>query len=673
MKKEVVTERKFDKILDKAVLTLLILQIGFILYMNLFRADTIIDYDSSSVYMHEIEMGSQGKIFPSQYSYQSSLDLDSGALVSAFLYHFLGNIFLARGITNNLMVLLYIYVVSCVLGNMGISKRWKRFGILLFFIPYSMIMLGYWRMLFTGGGFFALRALVPILIISLILDMEKGKAFREYAFRAVLLMFIVFLSGLSSGAYVLLSAVCPLFLWEIISAFLKGDYRQIRSKRMAVFTAAVLASAAGFILQKAMALSTIADTRYILTSNKWVDALVAAFAGLFELFGGLTIHEQVNLFSLDALGTAVDHVVTWILIFSIIYTVAACIKKREISDMKGYILSLMLVNAMMCSFVDLKYGETVYESRYHLVPMLPSFFLVAMMMEELSKNIKLKRLQTDTLQVLVIGIFAASMLFGDAQWVYAKTALETDKLKELNRIMETEEVQTAFIVGDDNKVLGRKLRVYGKSTHYIVVSDGAESARQTTFGGTSRYLDNLMQQGKTAVIASPGAFETLPSYLRADMEYLRDYDGLVIYTADESRFDCEGGIVPEKNEVVDFAYSPGYTFENAAIDDDGTLVMKEGGGKLESTYSSAEGVWEYTIYYDMPDAGEDAFAGITAGDGAYVEIKVEDQAPLRTVLNPASDFVKSSDIVMTDGKRVDFVIQAPEGAGIKKIVISRKG
>ena len=55
------------KILDKAVLIALIAQIGFILYMNLFHADTIIDYDSSSAYMHEIEMGSQGKIFPAEY------------------------------------------------------------------------------------------------------------------------------------------------------------------------------------------------------------------------------------------------------------------------------------------------------------------------------------------------------------------------------------------------------------------------------------------------------------------------------------------------------------------------------------------------------------------------------------------------------------------------------
>ena len=47
----------------------------FILCMNLFRADTIIDFDSSSAYLHEMEMGSQGKIFPSEYSYQASKEM----------------------------------------------------------------------------------------------------------------------------------------------------------------------------------------------------------------------------------------------------------------------------------------------------------------------------------------------------------------------------------------------------------------------------------------------------------------------------------------------------------------------------------------------------------------------------------------------------------------------
>ena len=223
-----------DRILDKIVLIALIAQIAFIMCMNLFRADTIIDFDSSSAYLHEMEMGSQGRIFPSEYSYQATLDLDSASLISAFLYHFTGNIFLSRGITNNLVVILYIYVVNCVLLRLSVSARWRRFGILLFLIPYSMIMLGYWRMLFVGGGFFAFRALVPLLMISLILDLDAKRRFREYAFRMILMLVIVFLGGLSSGAYLLLCAVCPLILWEIVRAFLKGDYGLIRSDRMGI-------------------------------------------------------------------------------------------------------------------------------------------------------------------------------------------------------------------------------------------------------------------------------------------------------------------------------------------------------------------------------------------------------------------------------------------------------
>ena len=655
------TRSMTDKILEKIIFAVLIAQIAFIMYMNLFRADTIIDFDSSIAYMHEMEMGSQGKLFPAEYSYQASLDLDGAAVISAFLYHFAGNIFLARGIANNLVVLLYIFVVNSVLRNLSLSKTWKRFGILLFFIPYSVNILGYWRTLFVGGGFFAFRALVPLLVVSLLTDIDKDKKLREYVIRAVLLIFIVFLTGLSSGAYILLCAVFPLILWEIISAFIKADYRQIKSKRMLLGITAAFAAIIGIALQKVVGFSSTADSKVILTSKKWIDAILSSFAGLFELFGGLTVHENVKMFSAEAAGTAVDFAVTCILIAAVVYTLVKCIKIKKISDMDGYIFSVMLVNVFMFSFLDLKYGDTVFESRYHLIPMLPSFFLLTMIMENLSKEGRLKAVQTRSLQVLTVGIFILSMLYGDAQWVYAKTALGSEKLAELNNIIEKEGINTAFVVGEDSKDLGRKLRVYSRDTHYIVVNDGAKSAFRTTWGGTTRYLDNSMQQGKTAIIATPESYKTLPAYLVLGMKYLRDYDGLKIYAADDSRFDCVGGIVAAKDRVIDFPYSPGYYFENAELSSDGSLIMKEGGGRLRSEYPSAEGKWDYKIYYDMPDAGNDACMELKIGDNEPIRVKL-DQKGGETVING---------VTMTGKESVFFVVSGSKGVRIKSIEISR--
>ena len=650
------------RILDKVVLIALIAQIAFIMYMNLFRGYTMIDFDSSSAYMHEMEMGSQGKLFPSEYSYQASLDLDGAAVISAFFYRITGNIFLSRGIANNLIVLLYLFIVSSVLRKLSLTETWRRFGTLLFFIPYSMYILGYWRTLFAGGGFFAFRALTPLLIISLILDIDKDKGLKEYALRAVLTLFIVFLTGLSSGAYVMLCAVFPLILWEGIRAFLKGDFAEFRSKRTLFGVLMLLACGVGMILQKVAGFSSAADSKVILNSRKWTDALLSSFAGIFELFGGLTTHEGVRLFSLEAAGTAVDFAVTCVLLTVIVYSVFTCIKKRNISDMKGYIFSVMFLNSFMFAFLDLKYGDTVFESRYHLIPMLPSFFLLAEILNELPEKKGLKNLQVRGLQILTVGLFLSSMLYGDAEWLYAKTALGSDKLTELNRIIEEEGVNTAFIVGEDSKDLGRKIRVYSRDVHYIVVNDGAESAFRTTWGGTTRYLDNSMQQGKTAVIATDRAYLTLPEYLISDMEYLRDYDGLKIYIADESKFDCVGGVLKEKDRVVDFPYSPGYSYENAELSRDGGLIMKEGGGSLLGEYPSAPGSWDYTVYYDMP----------ASLNGAFIEIKAGDNEPVRAEMDPSKNTAEVHGVVMTGRERVNFLISAPEGTVIKRIEISRR-
>ncbi len=651
-----------EKIIDKTVLIVLITQLVFILCMNFFRSYTIIDFDSSSAYLHEIEMGSQGKLFPSEYSYQASMDLDSASLLSAFIYHFTKNIFLARGIANNLVVLLYVYVIICIFNNIDISLRWKRFCILFFFIPYSMIMLGYWRMLFTGGGFYAFRALVPLLIISLLLDFDKEKPFKQYAIRFILLLLIVFLTGLSSGAYVLMSAVFPLLLWEFINSFLKGDYRQIRSKRMLLGLTTIIAALVGILAQKAVGFSSTADTKFILTSEKWIAAILSSFAGIFELFGGLTVHENVKLFSFEAIGTAINFIVTCILLFTILFTLTKCIKKKELSNMQGYIFTLMLVNVFMFSFLELKYGNTVYESRYHLIPILPSFLLLAIMIDRLSLNEKLNKLQLNTIHIFVLGIFFASMLYGDAQWLYARTALGCDKLVELNQIIEKEGVHTAVVAGEDSKDLGRKLRVYSKDVNYLVVNDAAESASRTTFGGTTRYLDNSAQQGKTALIASPRAYETLPQYLVADMKYFRDYDGLQIYLADKSYFDYASGPVAEKDRVIDFPYTQGYVYENAELTDEGELLMGKGGGRLKASYNSVAGTWNYTVYYEAADKS----------GNAYVEIKVGENKAVRKEFNPSAAYINIDDIVMGRKEPVNFVINAPEGVKIKWIEINRK-
>ena len=254
------------------------------------------------------------------------------------------------------------------------------------------------------------------------------------------------------------------------------------------------------------------------------------------------------------------------------------------------------------------------------------------------------------------------MLYGDAQWIYAKTANECEKLVELNNIMENEGINTAVVAGEDSKGLGRKLRVYSRKVNYLVVNDGAESSFRTTFGGTTRYLDNAMQQGKTAIIATTAAYKTLPPYLVTEMKHFIDYKNLQIYIAENSRFDYVSGPVAEKNRVIDFPYSPNYIYENAELNEEGFLVMRKNGGTLKTSYNSVSGIWNYTVFYDLSDANNDA----------YMEIQIGEKELQRIKLDSTSSFTTLNDVVMTNGENVRFIINAPENTKIKKIEIIRK-
>ena len=161
-----------------------------------------------------------------------------------------------------------------------------------------------------------------------------------------------------------------------------------------------------------------------------------------------------------------------------------------------------------------------------------------------------------------------------------------------------------------------------------------------------------------AVLVSETAYKTLPDYLVSNLEYVMDFEGLQVYYADESKFDCVGGLVVQRDRVIDFPYSPVYTYKNAKIDEDGVLVMKAGGGTLEGVCDSVEGRWQYTISYDMSQSIGDSCA----------QIIIDNEVVAKVDLEKTADSVTTGQIDMVDGQKVELRIDASEGVEIKEIV-----
>lgn len=111
MKKKIL----FSKMLEYMFLLLLILVGGEIVYFNLSDIRCSLDPDFASTIYHYMEVIKQGTLQLSDWFHTTSLELDGTMLFALPLYFVTKNIFTAIGISNILIMLLYIMAIGRLL------------------------------------------------------------------------------------------------------------------------------------------------------------------------------------------------------------------------------------------------------------------------------------------------------------------------------------------------------------------------------------------------------------------------------------------------------------------------------------------------------------------------------------------------------------------------------
>ena len=190
---------------------LLALEFLFLCYVNLCLTSHILDGDGADLYGHIIEMAEQGTLFLPEWKYTTTMELDCVTIFALPLYLLTRRIFGSVGIANILLILLLAAVILRVVKNLGGTSLQGYFSLLLVLLPYDVGMLDYMDMLLFGGSQYLVKVLVPLLLVILLT--EKTRTPSRILF-AVLYSFLLFVTSLSSGLYVLLLGLFPLFLYR---------------------------------------------------------------------------------------------------------------------------------------------------------------------------------------------------------------------------------------------------------------------------------------------------------------------------------------------------------------------------------------------------------------------------------------------------------------------------
>lgn len=275
---------------------LLALEFLFLCYVNLRLTSHILDGDGADLYGHIIEMAEQGTILLPGWKYTTTMELDCVTLLALPLYLLTHRIFGSVGIANILLILLLAAVILRVVKNLGGTDLQGYFSLLLVLLPYDVGMLDYMDMLLFGGSQYIIKVLVPLLLVILLTEKTRT---RSGIFFAVLYGFLLFVTSLSSGPYVLLMGLFPLFLYRIFpwcQAGTQADRDKIR-RFVFLLLLTLAASLSGFLLQKALGITTRESELHLIQFEDLSTALLAIVSGLLDVLGVYPTTSAVPAFS----------------------------------------------------------------------------------------------------------------------------------------------------------------------------------------------------------------------------------------------------------------------------------------------------------------------------------------------------------------------------------------
>lgn len=391
-----VKKLRFDKIMEYVLLALLVGVCGEIIYFNFSDIRCSMDADFACTIYHYMEVIKQGTLQLPDWFHTTSLELDGTMLFAVPLYFVTKNMFTAVGISNILFMLMYIVVIGRLLHLYKVDKKYIYLTLILVLTPYGYGMLDYFNMLFFGGACYAVKTLVPILLLLLFLLLEnkvyktkQGKI--EIAAFGAMYLYLLFATAFSTGIFVVLCGLLPILVWMVLEIFLKGNPEYLKNKMVwAAWGTTIFTFVVGYILHN-KAYTAVSRTNMNITNmGDFADNFKACIRGIYELLGAITL-EDVPVLSVDGIilcvkmvfGTAFLAALFWNYIK---FSNEGREQKESGFNLKNYLAFMFVWTFFVMFIADMRFtGNDYTEYRYFIIGMVPLIMLFGLQLNSLDK------------------------------------------------------------------------------------------------------------------------------------------------------------------------------------------------------------------------------------------------------------------------------------------------
>ncbi len=564
------TKKKYVLLTLTAILCL---QFLFLVYMNLFQNTAYIDCDAAKLYRHAIEIFRNGTLLVPNWKFITTMELDCSLILAVPFYGITKNIFLSFGLANIIFLLIFLFVIFDILKKCNIRMEYRLLSAILFLIPYQLGQLDYLNMMLYNGGQYVIKALVPLLAIDFFVCEKPSLKKPKTIVLLTGYFLLTFLTGLSSGTYVLLCGILPVFLCYIFNIIWKGNLKQIEVLKAGFGICSILVSLLGIMAGKLMNAVPRSSYMGFIRLQDLINNIITCIQGFFYIF---LPNVPINVLS----GKGIDYLIRFCFVIILVITIGYHSKKLFLDDshaeQKRFLLFSFIWIFIILSLTYTNDGHPFVPQRYFFISIIPVFMLFAFLLQDMEqmKN-QLLQYSLFTVLVSVIGLMIVvcdfdvlkslktsstqNSLSEEEIDTYRNVHIEWDEVKQVCDFATASNYSTVLFLNGSSAC--EVARVYNPDGNYGIVDlqeDG--SARITTADFYQSAEDRAYYNDNHLLAVKKAAdFDSLPDYILSSYVEAGTVPGFTLYASGPNKYDNLTGF-PLDARSIDFCNSPGYQY-----------------------------------------------------------------------------------------------------------------
>lgn len=510
---------------------ILVLQVAILGYFNLFHLKDHMGFDSSWNYLKTTLIWNEKTISGTGlWIDTSNAQLDCPAFPAVLLYGLTGNVFLASGITNMIILVLLLWALWALLTRLNLSLCAKLVALNLLVCPYltegfyPINDLSYMGNMLVGASYYSIRALLALLILTELIRFHQEDRFRPLC---VVSLLLCGLCGLSSGVFMFIVLLAPCLLYELLLSFLKSDWKQLVKKESLFLYACCAALLFGrFLARHVFGIVANDISRTWTTIERLWTNIGAVFQGFLKLTGTLPLNSEITILTPQGLYMVVPLFLTLVFILGVGFAIKKT--RKDLHSENGVpllLLTILLATVIIFSLFNVQYGMAIFEERYLIIAFLVLIILVACLVDRLKPK---SPFAFFILAGLILSLAVADV---HSDKLYQDNTNESWQMDEIVETAKENNAQLAYCWGQDVWTLGLALRVYDMDRVYKdVYADGA-------FHHWGDYLlmeHNSDYSGPTLLIVSEPQIDDIPEEIFSQYDLVQVLDNVHIFACDHN-------------------------------------------------------------------------------------------------------------------------------------------